>query len=293
MGQAARSGPAFRFRGWSSMRAFLSKIVPIPLRTGIRQALSPWSVSQKRGEANKGDLFSFSGVADLDHEARRRLVANLYLTGDGVEIGALHSPLRVAPTARVKYIDRMTVEQLRIHYQELNDLPLVALDIIADGELLTEVPDETQDFVIANHFIEHCENPILACRNMIRVLKPGGVLYLAIPDKRYTFDSDRPVTPLAHLRQDFEQGPAWSRNGHFQEWARLVDKVSDDNDEAQKRADFLAGIDYSIHFHVWTQAEMFELITALRQDMGLSFDIELFLKNEIECIFILRKNPSN
>jgi predicted SAM-dependent methyltransferase len=127
---------------------------------------------------------------------------------------------------------------------------------------------------------------------MIRVLKPGGVLYLAIPDKRYTFDIDRPVTPLAHLWQDFEQGPARSRKGHFQEWARLVNKVRDD-DEAQKRADYLEEIDYSIHFHVWTQAEMFELIMALRQYLGLSFDVELFLKNDIECIFILRKNPPN
>lgn len=79
--------------------------------------------------------------------------------------------------------------------------------------------------MIANHFLEHCENPIKAFLNMLRVLRPGGILFLAVPDKRHTFDRDRPVTPLAHLVRDYEEGPGWSRKGHFEEWVRLVHKV--------------------------------------------------------------------
>jgi hypothetical protein len=122
---------------------------------------------------------------------------------------------------------------------------------------------------------------------MFRVIKPGGVLYLAIPDKRNSFDRDRPVTTLEHVIRDYEEGPAWSRRGHFEEWTRLVNKVEDD-EEAEKQIALNLSIDYSIHYHVWTQAEMLELVLALRK--MISFELELCLKNEAEVIFILRKS---
>jgi len=37
-----------------------------------------------------------------------------------------------------------------------------------------------------------------------------------------------PVT-LEHLIRDYKEGPAWSMYSHFEEYARLVDKVSEDN----------------------------------------------------------------
>jgi ubiquinone/menaquinone biosynthesis C-methylase UbiE len=70
------------------------------------------------------------------------------------------------------------VPELRTHYAELAEYELVAPDVIDDGERLAAFGDESQDFVIANHFIEHCEDPIEAVTNALRVLKPGGILYL-------------------------------------------------------------------------------------------------------------------
>ena len=164
----------------------------------------------------------------------REFVADTYIRGQGIEIGALHMPLGVPRSARVKYVDRLSVPDLRKHYPELNDKNLVEVDIIADGERLESISDATQDFVIANHFVEHCQNPIAAILNMFRVLKPGGVLYLALPDKRCSFDVDRPVTPFEHLLRDYHEGPAWSRRQHFEEWTRLVNKVLDD-EEAERQ----------------------------------------------------------
>jgi predicted SAM-dependent methyltransferase len=217
----------------------------------------------------------------------REFVADTFIRGYGIEIGALHMPLGVPRSAKVKYVDRFSVEELRNHYPELNDKDLVKVDIITDGETLEGVLDSTQDFVIANHFIEHCQDPIGALINMFRVLKPGGVLYLAIPDKRNSFDRDRPVTTLEHVVRDYEEGPVWSRRQHFEEWTRLVNKVEDD-EEAEKQIALNLSIDYSIHYHVWTQAEMLELVVAVRK--MASFELELCLKNEAEVIFILRKN---
>ena len=50
------------------------------------------------------------------------------------------------------YVDRMDENDLRRHYPELNDLPLVKVNIVDDGEKLTAFEPNSQDFIIANHF---------------------------------------------------------------------------------------------------------------------------------------------
>ena len=246
---------------------------------------------------------------------RRITIANQYLNGKGIEIGALHNPLPVSRKAEVQYVDRMTVAELKTQYPDLTDLELVAVDIIDDGEQLLTLGDETQDFVIANHFIEHCQNPILAIENMLRVLKPNGILYLGIPDKRYTFDLNRPLTTIDHLLKDYQDGPNWSRKQHFQDWAKYVClkyiedskdiedsrdgtnlvrvstvdastvEVSTIDQEAQRYMD----MNYSIHFHVWTQTEILELLTTLKRSLGFPLEVELFTKNKDEMIVVLKK----
>lgn len=222
----------------------------------------------------------------------RKRIAELYLRGDGIEIGALHQPLPVPETARVRYVDRMSVADLRKQYPELGHLPLVEPDVIDNGEELTQFAADSLDFIVANHFIEHCANPFRTIENLLRVLRPGGVIYLAIPDKRYTFDRDRIPTPVDHLLRDYREGPSWSRRAHFAEWVRVVNKIRDE-EQAERDTIQLMEIDYSIHYHCWTQAGMFEFIALLKAELGFPFDVELFLKQGIECIFILRKSDES
>lgn len=220
----------------------------------------------------------------------RELIAETYLTGVGIEIGALHNPLKLPAAATARYVDRLSVTELRDQYPELAEKDLVNVDILADGELLETISDSSQDFVIANHFVEHCENPIGAVLNMLRVLKPTGVLYMALPDKRCCFDSDRPVTSLEHLMRDHLEGPEWSRRGHFEEWARLVNKKAEP--EVEQEVARLMGMNYSIHYHVWTPFEMLEFVLAVRK--LTAFNIELCFEHDgVEVIFILRKPSSN
>jgi predicted SAM-dependent methyltransferase len=218
---------------------------------------------------------------------KRQSIAKEYIKGAGIEIGALHHPLRVPKNANVRYVDRLSVPQLRHQYPELSQLPLVNVDIVTDGETLEAVNDFSQDFVIANHFLEHCQNPLFTIENMLRVLKQGGILFIAVPDKRYTFDIDRPVTTYQHLEKDYADGGANSKKQHFEEWMRFVHHVSDDG-EVAKEVDRLMSINYSIHFHVWTQNEVMEMILNLKQK--LMFDMELICRNHNEVIFVLRKN---
>jgi SAM-dependent methyltransferase len=223
----------------------------------------------------------------LGFARRRRRLSQRYLQGAGIEIGALHRPLPVAAGVTVTYVDRMGVAALREHYPELGDAPLVEVDVIDNGETLGAQPDACADFVIANHFIEHSEDPIGTLANHLRVIRPGGILFLAVPDRRRTFDADREPTPLEHIIRDHREGPAWSRSTHQREWAELVEKVP--AGELDERVRWLEEHDYSIHFHVWDRAEFRELLVYARDVEGLPFALEELVANDHEFIAILRR----
>lgn len=218
---------------------------------------------------------------------RRGTIARAYIRGTGIEIGALNKPLRVPRGARVTYVDRLPVDQLRQHYPDIPPGSFVPVDIVDDGERLPTIASSSQDFVIANHFLEHCQDPIGTLGHLLRVVRPGGVLYIAVPDKRFTFDSERRVTPLGHLIADHEHGPERSLRDHLDEWARLVDRVPAERVAAW--TDQLQRIGYSIHYHVWSPPELLELVVWLGRDGALPFTPELFLQRKEEMILILRK----
>jgi SAM-dependent methyltransferase len=226
-------------------------------------------------------------------------LAEHFLCGEGLEIGPLHQPLAAPPHAKVRYVDRMKVDELRHEYPELADWNLTEPDVVDDGERLTTIPEGSQDFIVANHFLEHCENPIGAIETHLGKLKPGGVLFYAVPDKRFTFDFRRPVTPLEHMVSDYLEGPQGSRGEHYDEWVRLVtDEESPavgtpeqaaSDDWATQKARELEADAYSIHMHVWTQAEFLQLILDCRQRFDEAFEIEAAARQGFEFIVVLRK----
>jgi predicted SAM-dependent methyltransferase len=217
----------------------------------------------------------------------RKVLTETFLAGEGIEIGGLHLPLRVPRSVRVRYVDRMPVAELRQHYPELADENLVPVDIIDDGETLATFEDESQDFIIANHFLEHTQDPIGTISRLLQVLRPQGVLYMAVPDKRFTFDVGRPLTTLDHLIRDHTEGPEWSCESHFREWVEIVCQIQG---EAQTEAvRQLMETNYSIHFHVWTAATLLEFLVALPKQFGLPLAIEAAVRNGPETICVLRR----
>lgn len=207
---------------------------------------------------------------------RRYAIAAEYLTGNGLEIGALHAPLRVPKGTKVRYVDRLPVDELRKHYPELCGFPLVNVDILGNGEALVTVADASVDFLVANHVIEHTEDPISTLQAWLRVLRPRGVLFIAVPNKLHTFASERPLTTLEHLVHDYDEGPEWSRRDHYEEWARLVEKAPEG--EIKAHAKQLLETNYSIHYHVWTEVEFLEFLSYCRDNLGLPFSVEVLEK---------------
>ncbi len=218
----------------------------------------------------------------------KKYISEEFIKGSGIEIGALHRPLQVVPGTRVTYVDHFPVEELRKHYPELDKVNLVDVGIIDNGETLSKVADDSQDFVIASHFLEHCQDPINAIFNMLRVTRENGIVYISIPDKHYTFDIFRPVTPLSHLIRDNEAGANCSYDEHHYEYVRWVSKgISPDKIDGQIKE--LKKTGYSIHYHAWRQFEMLELLTYLGREKGFPILCESILRGEVELHVVLRK----
>lgn len=135
----------------------------------------------------------------------------------GLEIGPLASPRVRKDEGPVRYVDHASAAELKEKYatdEGMQD----RLDKIVDVDYVLGVDttiseavakDAPFDYVIASHVIEHIPDPIGWMDDLTRVLRPGGVLSLVIPDKRYCFDINRSLTEISdfvdgnlrHLRQ--------------------------------------------------------------------------------------------
>ena len=219
----------------------------------------------------------------------RDFLARQYLFGSGIEIGALNLPSKVAEGTVVRYVDSKTAEELRKYYgREMHGQTLVPVDLVTDAHTLAGIESGSQDFVAANQVLEHLENTLLALENMLRVVKPGGVVFLSLPDKRQTFDVRRPVTSFEHIREEYRSGPEPGREAHYREWIELVEGAEPTG--LSDRLNVLMNeLRYPIHFHVWTQFEMWEMFDRARAVLPYSYEIDCFKANDAEALFVLRK----
>jgi GT2 family glycosyltransferase/SAM-dependent methyltransferase len=127
-------------------------------------------------------------------DCRKKLYGRL--SGNGIEVGAFEHPAKLSKNCSVSYCDAITTDQAReifpeIKHEDLNEVDHV-IDLDKSG--LETFGDESKDFIIINHVLEHLLFPDLAISECHRVLKLQGFLILAIPDKFHTFDLERSIT---------------------------------------------------------------------------------------------------
>ena len=146
------------------------------------------------------------------------LLAHIDRDGLGLEIGPSHNP--IAPRRdgfRVEIVDHASREDLVVKYAEhgVDTDAIEEVDFVWDGRRryveLTGRP-KGYDWIIASHVIEHVPDLAAFINDCDAILRDGGVLSLAVPDKRYCFDRMRPLTSLqsvvdAHLESRTNHTP--------------------------------------------------------------------------------------
>jgi len=130
---------------------------------------------------------------------------------------------------------------------------------------LAGVADESYDFVVSSHCLEHVANPLRALHEWRRVTRPGGHLVLVLPDPARTFDHRRPVTTLDHLRSDLARDTAEDDMTHAPEAIALHDIARDPGigSEAEFRIRTRDNPgNRCLHHHVFDPALMSAALTA-------------------------------
>lgn len=131
--------------------------------------------------------------------------------GLGLEVGPSHNP--IAPKRqgfRVHTVDHLSADELRAKYQG-HDVDLDAIeevDFVWRGEPLPELVGGTAryDWIVASHVLEHIPDPVAFLDGCRRILRPGGVLSLILPDKRCCFDEYMPLTTTGDWLDAHHQG---------------------------------------------------------------------------------------
>jgi hypothetical protein len=153
--------------------------------------------------------------------------------------------------------------------------------IIADGSALNSVADQSYDFVLSSHNLEHFANPVKALMEWKRITRPKGALILALPHYRKTFDRNRSPTLVDHMFDDYARNIGEDDTTHLEEVLRLHDLAMDGTlkqgtlEELTTRSidNFNNRI---LHHHVFDEHNSAELLTragleVLAVEMALPF----------------------
>ncbi len=221
-----------------------------------------------------------------------RDIAASQLHGRGLEIGAGASPFPVPLACDVTYGDAYSYKELRSHaYIGQSEHDIVIPTIKTDLDTLQDVEDESLDFIVACHVIEHTRNPIGAIATAYKRLRPGGHLVLVIPDKERTFDKNRDVTALDHLILDFERPDRQRDREHYRDFFEKADGFDNWLKSNSTSWEEQFEKEYSIHFHTWTYDSFGKMVDWLIGNV-CPFELEwkhMAVDDGIEFYYTLRK----
>ncbi|MCJ2015256.1 class I SAM-dependent methyltransferase [Methylobacterium sp. J-076] len=117
----------------------------------------------------------------------------------GVELGPLNRPLIRRGDGDILYADHRSTDDLRAKYagHDSVDGPgaqsIVEVDLVLEHQSLAEALGARApvDYIVASHVLEHIPDPLGWLNELAAVLREDGVIFLAVPDKRFTFDFHR------------------------------------------------------------------------------------------------------
>jgi SAM-dependent methyltransferase len=160
--------------------------------------------------------------------------------------------------------------------------------IFCDASNLSCVEDDTYDFILSSHNLEHFANPVKALYEWKRVTRPKGGLILLLPNYQRTFDHWRTPTPVDHMFEDFANNTPEDDLFHLPEILEKHDFSIDPGvaSKEQFRARALDNFNNRcLHHHVFDSSNSRDLLTRSGLDV---LAVELTLPNHI---FLLARFP--
>jgi len=158
---------------------------------------------------------------------KEKLLRQFDKNGLCMEIGPGYNPLLPKRDGwRTLSVDHANRADLVEKYKrfDVDTAAIEEVDVIwAGGDLSEAVPQSilgTVDACVASHVIEHIPNPVVFFQSMSKILKPGGLLSLAVPDKRYCFDFFQPLTCTGDWLH------AWKRNAQVHSQRALFQHIA-------------------------------------------------------------------
>ncbi len=148
----------------------------------------------------------------------RRLRAGIRLDHEVLEIGPYHAP--IAPKAlgyQTTTLDLVDASELRRRAAADPSIDDAGLQAIEDVDLVGSAcdvadlvrkrfgPEKRFDWVLSSHTIEHTPDPIRFLEQCAEVLTVGGILRMAVPDKRGCFDHFRPSSDVSEWVQAYRE----------------------------------------------------------------------------------------
>ena len=147
--------------------------------------------------------------------------------------------------------------------------------ILADATDLSVINDSTYDFLLSSNNLEHIANPIKALKEFIRIVKPDGYIYIAVPNKKYNFDHHREDTLFEHIENDYKSNVGEDDLTHLEEILEKhdlrLDKPAGSFEDFKKRS--LNNFENRcLHHHVFSKNLLNEVFNYINLDVIDIFD---------------------
>src|SRR6185312_162516 len=148
------------------------------------------------------------------------------IDGFGLEIGPGFRPLvKKSSGAKVETVDYTDATGLRDHYKGNKGVDPANIEevdyVVQGGSILATIGRrDYYDYIVASHVIEHTPDMLGFLKDCELLLKEGGILLLAVPDKRHCFDVFQPLSSTGMVLQahlDKRTRPA--AGAIFDDWA--------------------------------------------------------------------------
>lgn len=189
----------------------------------------------------------------------------------GLEIGPYNQPMVTKAEGDIVYMDYFSREQhiaADPTIEHIADIPEV--DIIIHDNDYSKYTSQKFDYIIANHVLEHAPDFIGFLVMLSSMLVDEGILFLALPDKRFSFDKYRSDTSLAHVINDYLAGPEVSLRQHMIEDLLYYDRSfiskPQDIDDRLVRSEienkYASTPHYGLHCHVFHSDTVVETLLA-------------------------------